>query len=417
MFLLIAAVFAPLLIQRFWRCRPMENGSHRHRIEALCRRAGIRCADIVYWPIFGGRMITAGVMGLISRFRYIMVTEALLQMLSPDEIDQVIAHEIGHIKHKHLLLYLLFFIGFMVISYFVFSLGSYLMFITKPSIYLLYSVELNAMRADDIFTAVLLVLCIVLYFRFLFGYFMRNFERQADVYVFELFPSAKPLIDTFSKIAAASGQPANKPNWHHFSIQQRINYLTKCEQTASWIRRHHHKVKKSIIVYIIGFSLITLATYKVNQLVLDDAWQHINVSDLESFLDNKTDKDSKDGLLYLMIGNIYHERQMLKQAVDAYDKALYWNPDHADTLNNLAWLLVTMKDTTLHNPERALTLAQNAIQIEQAPHIWDTLAQCLFVNGRIEEAIEAEEKALAMNPEDRTLYEDQLKKFRRRLNR
>jgi hypothetical protein len=108
-FLTVASVFAPLLIQRFWRCRPLEKGFFRSRIEALCERTGVGYADIVYWPIFGGRMITAGVMGLVSRFRYILVTDALLSLLTPQEVDQVIAHEIGHVKRKHLPLYLLLF--------------------------------------------------------------------------------------------------------------------------------------------------------------------------------------------------------------------------------------------------------------------------------------------------------------------
>ena len=78
-------------------------------------------ADILYWPIFGGRMVTAGVMGLISRFRYILITNALFQVLNADEIDAVIAHEIGHIKKRHLLFYLLFFAGYMLLSYATFN--------------------------------------------------------------------------------------------------------------------------------------------------------------------------------------------------------------------------------------------------------------------------------------------------------
>jgi Zn-dependent protease with chaperone function len=415
-FLLIAAVFAPLLVQRFWRCRPLEKGNHRERIESLCRRANIRYADIVYWPIFGGRMITAGVMGLISRFRYIMVTDALLQLLSPDEIDQVIAHEIGHVKHKHLLLYLVFFIGFMVISYSVYTLSSYLVFFTKPSIYLLLTLDLDAERTYYIFSSVVLVVCIVFYFRYLFGYFMRNFERQADLYVFELFPTAKPLINTFAKIVATSGQPADKPNWHHFSIQQRIDYLNKCEQAVAWIRRHHRKVRKSIIVFLVGFGLLALSAYPINQMVFGEGRQHIQAADLETFLDAKDQKSTKDGLLYWLVGNIYFQKQEGKRAIGAYDKALALNPDHADTLNNLAWLLVTIENPELRDPVRALVLAQHAISLEQTPHIWDTLALCLFVNGRTAEAVDAEEKALAMNPPDRELYQKQLEKFKRALN-
>jgi hypothetical protein len=39
----------------------------------------------------------------------------------------------------------------------------------------------------------------------------------------------------------------------------------------------------------------------------------------------------------------------------------------------------------------------------------------LYRNGRLAEAVEAEEKALAMNPDDRATYQKQLEKFRRAL--
>lgn len=121
-FLLGVTIFGPLLIQKFWRCKPLENSSNRNRIAALCDRAGLEYADILYWPIFGGKMITAGVMGLIKKFRYILVTPSLLQLLEPEEIDAVIAHEIGHIKKKHLVFYLAFFVGYMLLSYVTFDL-------------------------------------------------------------------------------------------------------------------------------------------------------------------------------------------------------------------------------------------------------------------------------------------------------
>ena len=74
---IIVAILGPVLIQRFWRCRPLSPGPARERIEALCRRAGLSYNNILDWPLFGGRMITAGVMGLVGRFRYILVTDAL----------------------------------------------------------------------------------------------------------------------------------------------------------------------------------------------------------------------------------------------------------------------------------------------------------------------------------------------------
>jgi len=131
-FLIAVAIIGPAMIQKFWRCKPLETGLVRERIENLCQRAGLEYANILYWPIFGGRMITAGVMGLIKKFRYILVTGALFRLLEPEEIDAVIAHEIGHVKRKHLLFYLFFFVGYLLLSFATFDLVIFSVIYTKP---------------------------------------------------------------------------------------------------------------------------------------------------------------------------------------------------------------------------------------------------------------------------------------------
>lgn len=396
-FLVIAAIFAPVLIQRFWRCRPLEAGIHRRRISDLCHRAGVRYADIVYWPIFGGRMITAGVMGLVSRYRYILVTNALLELLSGEEIDQVIAHEIGHVKRRHLLLYLLFFIGAMAIAYATFLFSYYLIFFSVPVLNIIALLDLKAEKVENIVGGICFVGGTVIYFRYVFGYFMRNFERQADIFVFRLFSTAKPLIATFGKIAASSGQPADKPNWHHFSIQQRIDYLRRCEWSPQWITRHDHKVRKSIVAYLAIFAVMVAALVMFNNHVQKQA------------------KTMDELMRYWNMANIYFEQKDLRHAAQAYEKALALDPGNPEILNNLAWVLATSKDASLRDPPKALAMAQRAIARKKAPHIWDTLAECLFANGRLQDAVEAEEKALAMSPENPEIYRDQLDKFKKAL--
>lgn len=410
-FLVVAAVFAPVLIQRFWHCRPLEPGNARYRIESLCQRAGVRYADIAYWPIFGGRMITAAVMGLVGRFRYILVTDALLRLLTPDEVDQVIAHEIGHVKRRHLLLYLLFFIGFMLIAYAILPLTYTLLFFFKPVLDLLLTLKLNPTDLIYPLQSTLLVIGIILYFRFGFGFFIRNFERQADLFVFRMFPSAKPLISTFDKIAASSGQPADKPNWHHFSIKERVDYLKLCENDPGWITRHDRKIRVSITTFIVAFLIMAAGVFHLNQLVFNKNQRQIDVRAIEAYLANKEFKAPQDALLYELIGNIYLENGNPAKAVQAYELGLAIDPAIPELLNNLAWALATSSDESLRDAPRALELAQKAIALSKAPHIWDTLAEALYINGRIDEAIAAEKEALAMNPDDREIYEKQLKRF------
>ena len=390
----------------------MEAGPDRQRIEALCRKAGVSYADIVYWPIFGGRMITAAVMGLVGRFRYILVTHALLRLLHPEEVDQVIAHEIGHVKHKHLLLYLLFFTGFILISRAAYPVSTYLLFFKGPILQAIKYFDLNPFSLHYTFMAVFVIVAIIIYFRFIFGYFMRNFERQADVYVFELFPTAQPLISTFDKIVVSSGQPADKPNWHHFSIKQRMEYLWRCERFPEWITRHHRKVKRSIIVFIAILIVMSAAVFQLYQMVNEASGRHIDVADLQAFLDQKANKTAEDGTRYRNIGDYYLAEGQIELAVTAYRSAIALDPDNPDALNNLAWLLATSDNPDLRNTREALTFARRAIALKKAPHIWDTLAEALYINGQIAEAIAAENQALQMDPDDPQIYEKQLLKFK-----
>jgi Zn-dependent protease with chaperone function len=193
-FLLGVAILGPALIQKFWRCQPLEQGYYRDRIEALCRRAGLTYADILYWPIFGGKMITAGVMGLVKKFRYILVTNSLLQLLEPEEVDAVIAHEIGHVKKKHLLFYLAFFVGYMLLSYVAVDTIVFGIISAEPVHWLSEKAGFGQTAFISGVYSVVIICVFLIYFRFIFGFFMRNFERQADAYVYALFDSAKPLM-------------------------------------------------------------------------------------------------------------------------------------------------------------------------------------------------------------------------------
>ena len=409
LFLIFVALFAPAIIQRFWRCKPLQNGPHRAHIETLCRLAGLQYKDILLWPIFEGRMITAGVMGLIRRFRYILVTRSLLQRLTPYELDAVIAHEIGHVKKKHLIFYLVFFVGYMLVSYALFDLIVYAMFYFNPMIAWIYRLGLDQATVLPALFSLLVIAAFLLYFRYIFGYFMRNFERQADIYVFDLLGTTAPLISTLEKIALASGEPDDKPNWHHFSIRERIDYLKQCIADPSWISRHHAKVKRSIGIYLIVIFLLGAVGIQLN---FGQTGRNLDSHFYEKIILQEISKAPQNDDLYVLLGDLYYGRDKHHRASQAYEQAIHLSKNNSRALNNLAWLYATTKQPGLRDPVRALELAERAVFIEQEPHIFDTLAECYFANGRISEAIEAEQRALALVGSERGYYEEQLQRFK-----
>ena len=408
-FLLAIAILGPTMIQKFWRCKPLETGLHRSRIENLCRKAGMGYANILYWPIFGGRMITAAVMGLIKKFRYILVTQGLLEMLEPEEIDAVIAHEIGHIKKKHLLFYLMFFVGYMMISYATFNLLVYSILFSETIYRLITATGLDQTTVATWIFSLVIITVFLIYFRFIFGYFMRNFERQADTYVYALFDSAGPLISTFEKIAATSGHPSDKPNWHHFSIRKRINYLKRCEMDRRWITRHDNKIKKSLAVYLVGIVLICGIGYNLN---FGEAGKKLNTHFFEKVIQRELEKTPDNPLLYTTLGDLYFSKKNYTETIKAYEQSLRLNPDNPYALNNLAWLYATCEDETFRDAEKALALAKKAAGLKGAPHIFDTLAESYYVNGQFEMALLAGTRALETATTNRGYYQNQVKKFK-----
>jgi Zn-dependent protease with chaperone function len=408
LFLIGVAVVGPALIKRFWRCTPLARSPQRLRMEALCRRADMAYADILNWPLFGGRMITAGVMGLVRRFRYILVTPSLLEVLGPEEIDAVIAHEIGHVKKRHLLFYLLFFAGYLLLSYVAYDLILYAMIFAEPVWSAIQRSGLNQATVVSVVFSVSILVIFLVYFRFVFGFFMRNFERQADGYVFSLFASARPLVSTLQKIAQVSRQSADRPNWHHYSIRERIDFLNRCEENRAWLGRHDAKVRRGIGLYVAALLLLAASGYQVN---MGTVGARLSDHLFETVILREIEKNPQNHSLYGLLGDLQFRRKNYAETRQAYETALALKPDNAQVLNNLAWLLATCEDPAFRDPARALALARRAAQLQESSYILDTLAECYFANGRTAEAVAAGKRALALAKGDRSHYEAQLKKF------
>ena len=329
--------------------------------------------------------------------------------MNPDEIDAVIAHEIGHVRKKHLFFYLFFFAGYMVISYSLYDI-LIMVILYVPQLYQMMG-QILARQSSS--TSALLttgtILSFLIYFRYIFGYFMRNFERQADAFVFTLFSSSLPLISTLEKIALSSGQSSDKPNWHHFSISERIGFLKKCEIDRTWVIRHDNKIRKSIAVYLIVLVLAGIVGYTLHW---GETGKKLNAELFEKILLQEIENDRSNPVPFNILGDFYVSRNRPDRAKQAYEQVLTLQPDNFSALNNLAWLLVTSKDEAFRDPRRAVTLARKAAALKASPQILDTLAESLYATGQYEEAEKAGEQALQLAVDNRDYFEAQLKKFR-----
>jgi Zn-dependent protease with chaperone function len=251
----LAGVFVgmPLLIRLVLGLRPLPEGPLRDRLLAASRRLHFRATDILLWNTRSG-MANAMVIGLLPWLRFVVFTDRLLDEFSEDEVEAVFGHEVGHVRHRHMLYYLLFLTASLAVLGLVFE--HYL----KPSFGYLLGLasqggEATQAPSDNllIFPAVGLLLAYVFV---VFGFLSRRCERQADVFGCRAVScntpgcrdhdAATPLaargkglcltgIRTFiralEKVALVNGINRERPgflqSWQHSTIARRVAFLDR----------------------------------------------------------------------------------------------------------------------------------------------------------------------------------------------
>jgi len=406
-FIILLGIFFPPLIRKLWNCKPIPEGPLLNRLKKFCHSQNFY-SDILLWPLFEGQVITAGIMGIVPKFRYLLITPALLATMSSSEIDAVLAHEIGHVKKMHLVLYVFLIVGFSLLLGTLAKPLPYLIISSYPFYFLLEHLDITPDSLVAVLSVIPMLALLLIYFRFIFGFFIRNFERQADLYVFKTQGTSKSLISAFEKIARLSGNIRSEKSWHHFGIKERIDFLESSELDRSIIRRHDRKIFFNIVGFII--CLLSIAWF-VNSIHLEPLPDSVNFRYMEAVLKQKARLEPDKGIWLRLIGDLMQEKSMEKKALEAYEKALDLEPLNAEIKNNLAWLLLTAKDNSLRDPIRALTLARSASVLKENGYILDTLGMAFWANGFREEAVEAEIQAIQKDPDNSRYYKNQINKF------
>ena len=402
--LTILMLFMPGLIQYWWRCEPLPKSEKVNRLNDFLIERNFKCRNLLGWPLFEGRMLTAGLMGILPGYRYIMISDSLLEILSVDELKAVLAHEMGHAKYLHLIIYLFFLLGYMILSY-----GLYDLFIvfysSQPFFANFFSTkDPQAMNLSYILMPLPMLLSMLIYFRYLMGFFMRNFERQADLYSAVIMGTPEYIINSLEKIAFYSGKSRNIPSWHHFGIKERVDYLTGMFKDPGLIKRHNRFIGTCLLIYLIFLAGLG---YLLN---FSGIKERIYYTYLEKTLSQYVLENPQDITLYQSLAMIYQQMNRFEEAIWTYEKIIRLDQRYAVALNNLAWLLITAPQK-FRNPERSLELAQQAVDIKKTSIFLDTLAEAYYANGRINKAIDTIDMAISIATENNDYYQKQRKKF------
>ena len=261
---------SPLFVRLAWPTRPLEPGALRRRLERAAERVGFQFTDVLIWDT-GHSMFNACVTGVLPRFRYVLLTDALIESMTPREVAAVFGHEIGHIAHRHLLYFGFFFAGSLgVLSLLAEGVAASESWISQSY----WLAPFRSAVLSEVIQAGALLIPLGLYFWLVFGHLSRRFERQADVFGSKVVSCDRPdcpphidrdndllpapvqvaepslcpvgirtFADALANVALWNGMECSRHSWRHGSIASRIAFLERLEQNPDQERRFQRGVR------------------------------------------------------------------------------------------------------------------------------------------------------------------------------
>jgi Zn-dependent protease with chaperone function len=298
---LLALVVAAMLLagpwfRVCWRTERFPDSPLRDRLKALAERAGVRVADILVWrtnvTIANGCMV-----GTVGPLRYIMITDALLLSLAPEQVEAVFAHEVAHVKFKHIALYMIMALGGISAAVGAGEIASYL--------------------GGSIWTQNAAVGTVALvYWLPCFGFVSRRCEQECDLYAVRATacpvgcsppdagararraevvagesaaavaaaagqappaalaprdgPDVAPMglcghrvaafVAALRRIARLNGSPETARGWRHFSIARRCRFLLDVSADPSLAALAQRRLRKMKLAVLLASILLLAAT-------------------------------------------------------------------------------------------------------------------------------------------------------------
>ncbi len=244
----------PWMVRLALGLKSLPPGPTRDRLLAAARRLRFRCSDLLLWNTRGS-MANAMVIGVLPWPRYVIFTDRFLEEFNGDEVEAVFGHEVGHVKHQHMLFYL----AFLLLSLAVLGYGFFAVALplfpglvrggAGPSLAaILYGLPVTDVWMLPAAAGLLAYIFVV------FGFLSRRCERQADVYGCRAVSCGRPecmghddgaepapraaalcptgvrtFIYALEKVAQVNGISRDRPgflqSWQHGSIARRVAFL------------------------------------------------------------------------------------------------------------------------------------------------------------------------------------------------
>jgi STE24 endopeptidase len=178
--LLLLVVYPTFIAPLFNKFKPLDDEALKARVTALMNRCGFAAKGLF---VMDGSKRSAHANAYFTGFgaaKRVVFYDTLLAKLSPAEVDAVLAHELGHFKHRHIIK--------RIVSLFALSLAGFALLgwvSTQAWFYTGLGVRPNMAAPNDALALMLFLLAVPVFTFFispLFAQLSRKHEFEADAY-------------------------------------------------------------------------------------------------------------------------------------------------------------------------------------------------------------------------------------------
>ena len=269
LFLFLIILFSPFLMIKIWPVKPLDDIELKYTILEFLEKNKVKINQIYVLGDLGKKLYTAGIIGFLPPFKYLFFSKPLLDILSPEEILGVVAHEIGHLKKKHNLWLLLLLFNLPLFLLTTLILIFLIIYFFYPDFIQIIKNKETLPFEVELVLGIMLIFFSFIYIRYIFAFFLRQFEREADLYSVFILKSSQPIISALFKIGEITGQ-LYKKRWHHYGIFERIEFLNKILfdiESFNKIKRRFTKIRLILIFWIILNLMIILGSLYFQEIL------------------------------------------------------------------------------------------------------------------------------------------------------
>ena len=232
-FLILLVLFAQIapvvLFPIFYKFEPLHNDDLKERLTRLGEQAGTRVRGVYKWNLSEkSKKANAALTGL-GATRRIILADTLLDNYSPDEIEAVLAHELGHHVHRHILKSIFVQAGITLFGFWATNQVLHWA-IDRHGVFETLSDFANLPLLVLVATVLSLILMPAL------NAYSRYNERQADRYAFKSIATVDPFITSMNKLASQNLAERTPSKWVELLFHSHPAISKRVEAAETWAR-------------------------------------------------------------------------------------------------------------------------------------------------------------------------------------